>query len=369
MIYRNFKMPKVKVATGLYSHWDSIIKVDENILKWINCSESKKPKSIVLNSMEEVIHTLKNSNGDNESLISKKLYDELDSLFPKRELRIGGNGNNMGRTLLELGIMPIVSYPIRPEKLMTSSPNFKIAFGNKLIIPRKAVRKGDPDYDHIIFESEKCRNIFSWDDMSAQGIFDNDFLKLGFDPKFTDISIIGYAHQLLPKYKKRTDALLDFVRSKRPKIHLEFGLGCEESMRYAMKRFVESEACDSWGLNERECKIYLKASSDDKEDLIEAALRTVKNYNLKRICVHSSKFAFSISKFDSKKEIEALESATLIAGLIVSDKISLRKESILKKKLGNYNLCMVPSFFNPYPRKLTGVGDAFASVQAVKILN
>jgi ADP-dependent phosphofructokinase/glucokinase len=87
------------------------------------------------------------------------------------------------------------------------------------------------------------------------------------------------------------------------------------------------------------------------------------------MCVHSSKFAFSVSKYDVKKELEALEAATLIAGLRVSDKISLRKEPILKKKLGKYNLCIVPSFFNPYPKRITGVGDTFAAVQAVKILS
>ena len=368
MLYRNFTMPKVRVATGLYSHWDSIIKVDEKISKWIDDSESVKPKSTVLNSIEEVTYNLKSSN-DIESLISKKLYDDLNTMFPKREWRLGSNGNNVGRTLLELGLIPLVSYPCRAEKLMLSSPNFKVALGNKLVIPRKAIRKDDPDYDHIIFESEKWRNIFSWDLMSSQGIFDKDFLKFAFDSKSTDIAIIGYAHLLLPKYKKRTDYLLDFIKKERPKVHLEFGSGCEESMKYAMKRFAENEACDSWGMNEKECRIYLKANSDEKEDLIESTFEALKDYNLERICVHSSKFAFSVSKYDSKKEVEALEAATLIAGLRVSDKISLRKEPILKKKLGRYNLCIVPSFFNPYPKRITGVGDTFAAVQAVKILS
>jgi ADP-dependent phosphofructokinase/glucokinase len=367
MLYKSLSMPNVSVATGLYSHLDSVIKVNKDILRWIENSKAKKPKDFVLGSIEEVAYVLKNSNDDNESIISKKVFDELKSTFPKRELRTGGNGNNMGRALFGLGIIPLVSYPTRPEKLMRASPDFKVALGDKLKTPKRAIRKNDPEYEHIIFESNKWRNILTWDMMASQGIFDADFLKLAFNSKFTDIAIIGYAHLLLPKYKRRTDYLLDFVKNKRPKVHLEFGLGCEESMRYAMKRLSENGACDSWGLDEKECKVYLKAKSESINDLMEAALEAVKEYNLKRICIHSSKFAFSVSKYDVNKEVEALKAGCLIASSKASNKTI--KGQILKKKINNYNFCLVPSFFNPHLRKITGLGDIFAAVQAVKILS
>ena len=368
MLYRNLIMPKIKVATGLYSHLDSVIRVDKETLKWIKSFKEVRPDNIVLNSLEEVIYVLKESikNGDSESFITKKVYNELDSLFSKRELRTGGNGNNMGRALLGLGLIPLVSYPIRPEKLMRVSPNFRVAVGNKFKTPKEAIKKNDPDYEHIIFESNKWRNILTWDVMTSQGIFDKDFLRIAFNPNFIDVAIIGYAHLLLPTYKKRTDCLLEFIKNKRPKVHLEFGLGCEESMRYAMEKFSEKEACDSWGLDEKECKIYLKAVSEDKEDLIEAALDAVKEYNLKRICVHSSKFAFSISKYNLKREIDALEAGCFAANPKAPNKLA--RGRVLKKKLNNYNFCLVPSFFNPHLRKILGLGDTFAAVQAVKIL-
>ena len=69
---------KIRVATGIYSHWDSIIKVDIKILDWIEKQKKSKPKNTVLKSIEEVVYALKNSNGDNESLISKKAYDTLN---------------------------------------------------------------------------------------------------------------------------------------------------------------------------------------------------------------------------------------------------------------------------------------------------
>ena len=366
MLYKSLSMPNVSVATGLYSHLDSVIKINKDILRWIENSKAKKPKDFVLSSIEEVAYVLKNSNGDSESIISKKVFDELKSIFPKRELRTGGNGNNMGRALFGLGIIPLVSYPIRPEKLMRASPDLKVALGDKLKTPKGAIRKNDPEYEHIIFESNKWRNILTWDMMTSQGMFDDDFLKFAFNPKFTDIAIIGYAHLLLPKYKRRTDYLIDFVKSKRPKVHLEFGLGCEESMRYAMKRLSENGACDSWGLDEKECKVYLNAKSESINDFMEAALEAAKDYSLKRICVHSSKFAFSVSKYDAKKEIKALEAGCFAASSKTSGII---KGRILKKKLNNYNFCLVPSFFNPHLRKILGLGDIFAAVQSVKILS
>lgn len=367
MLYKTaVKMPRVNVATGLYSHLDSVIKVDDAVLSWIKNSKKERPKGIVLNSIEKVVYALQ-KNEDDEFFISKEIYEKLSSLFPRREIRTGGNGNNAGRTLFELGIVPLVSYPTRSERLMRASPDFKVAVGSVTKTPIEAVRKDDPDYEHVIFESEKWRSIFSWDLTLSEGIFDEGFLKLAFDPKLTDIAIISYAHLLLPKYKNRTDYVLDFIKSKRPKIHLEFGMGSEESMRYAMERFSENDACDSWGLNEIECKLYLKAGSEGREDLIESALKALKEYNLKRICVHSSKFVFSISTYDVNKEAEALRDACLVAGSKASAVLKTRGK-VLKKRLERYNLCLVPTFYNPHPRKLTGLGDAFSAVQAVKIL-
>ena len=368
MLYRNLvKLPKVRVATGLYSHLDSIIEVDREVLEWIKKSKAVKSTNLVLDSIEEVVYTLKKAK-DNESLISRRVYDELDSFFPKRKIRLGGNGNNMGRALFELGITPLVSYPIRSEKIMKASPNFKVAVRDKITTPIKAIRKNDPNYDHIIFESKKWRDILCWDLMTSGGVFDRDFLKLAFNLKFTDISIISYAHLLLPSYKKRTDYILEFIKKKRPKIHLEFGLGSLDSMRYAMEKFSESDACDSWGLDEEECKTYLKASSYNKEDLIEAALKAIKEFNLRRICIHSSKFAFSISKYETRKEVEALSDGCLVAGVKAFGKNIKKRITPTKRKLNNYNFCLIPTFYTKSPKMLIGLGDVLAAVQAVKAL-
>jgi ADP-dependent phosphofructokinase/glucokinase len=359
------KLPKVRVATGLYSHWDSFVRVNKDVMKWIKNSKKTKPKETKLNSIEEVAYTLNNAlkKGGEELLISEKVYNELKSIFLKRRTRIGGNGNNMGRTLFSLGLKPLVSYPLRPKRLMQASPNFRVAVKNKITIPKKAIRN-DPEYEHIIFEFKNDRHILTWNPAESKGVFDNDFLRFACDSKFTDILIMAYAHLLLPKYKKRTDIIIEKLR-KRPKVHLEFGTGSEASMKYAMERFSEHECCDSFGLNEKECKVYFKSKSESQKDLIEATLKAVKEYGIKRICIHTPKFVFSVSKNSVKKELDALKSACLVASANTGIKPVVKYS---KKKMRNYNLCLVRNKLNTKPRTSTGLGDAFAAVQAVKSL-
>ena len=76
MPYKNLKikLPRAKVATGLYSNIDSIIKVSDGVLKRIKKYKPKKPKRDVLNSMGEIVYTLNNAfkRGGSEFLISEK---------------------------------------------------------------------------------------------------------------------------------------------------------------------------------------------------------------------------------------------------------------------------------------------------------
>ena len=350
-----------RVATGLYSHWDSIIKVDKKILEWIKGSEKKRPEGSV-KTLGEAVYTLNEAikKGGKEFLISEKVYNELNSLFPKRKMILGGNGNNMGRILFSLGFNPLVSYPISPKKLMLKSPDFRVAVGNKFVIPKKAIRK-DPEYDHIIFEFENDRHILSWDPAASKGIFDDDFLKFACDKKFTDVFVLAYAHLLLPKYKKRTDVVIDGLRKNRPKVHLEFGTGSKDSMRYAIEEFSENGCCDSFGMNEKECKIYFNAPSEKEKDLIDASVNAIKEYGVKRICVHNPSFAFSVSEYPSKKEMGALKDAHVAS----SDSKEVNQ---FTEKAGKYNVCIIRARRSQNLKNLTGLGDKFAAVQAVKSL-
>ena len=357
-------MKSPRIATGLYSHWDSVVKVDNKVLEWIRNSKKTKPAGTA-NSLDEAVYTLAEAakKGGREFLISEKVYNELNSLFPKREMRLGGNGNNMGRILFSAGFNPLVSYPIRPKKLMLESPDFRVAVGKKTVIPKKAIRD-DLEYDHIIFEFKDDRHILSWDPITSKGIFDNDFLKLACNKKYTDILVIAYAHLLLPKYKKRTDILIDELSNGRPNVHLEFGTGSKESMMYAIQKLSDSGCCDSFGMNENECLDYFKACSENVEDLIEASLNAIKEYNVKRICIHNPSFAFSISEYSPKKETEALKAAHAVAS--GSDDAEHLKGSV--EKAGKYNICLIRTKKSPILKNSTGLGDKFAAIQAVKSL-
>lgn len=383
MIYKNLNvdainLPRVRVATGLYSHWDSVVKVNQDILNWVKEAYKEKPKDVMLKSLEEVAYTINEAleNGGKEFLINENVYSRLNQFFSKREFRIGGNGHNMGNTLLLSGIVPVVSYPVRSKKLMESSPEIKVVVGDELKRPKEAIRIKDQDYDHIIIELENSRHILSWDPTVSEGVFDRDFLKFASTTDNIDILILAYAHLLLPSYKKRTDEIIDSMSKKRPKIHLEFGLGSAESMKYAMKVFSENKYCESWGLNEMECKTYLGAHSQSLEDLKESALNAIKEYNVDRICVHTPEFAFSISKYEAVKEYRTLITACLFAAARTFGDLKLKVAQNLptvmepvKERLENYSFCLVPCLINKFPKVLTGIGDSFAAIQAVKILS
>ncbi len=382
MNYKNLninlvKIPKIKVATGLYSHWDSVVKINEKILKWIKEIFKEKPEKNVLISLEEAAYTINEAlkKGGREFLISESLYKKLDLLLSEREFRIGGNGYNMGNMLFLSGLVPVVSYPTRSKKLMESSPDFRVVSNNKLKKPKEVVRLMDYDYDHIIIELENSRHILAWDPMTTQGIFDYDFLKFISDPNNIDVLVLAYAHLLLPEHKNKTDEILDLLKEKRPKTHLEFGLGCKESMKYAMEKFSEIECSESWGLNEKECTTYLNAASEEKDDLMEAALNAIKEYNIDRVCVHTPEFVFSISKYELIKEYRALITACLFAAARTFGNLKLKVAKTLpttyepvKSKIEEYNFCLVPCLINKFPKVLTGIGDGFAAIQAIKIL-
>ena len=384
---------RARVATGLYVNWDSAVKVDEEILGWLEGVRKAKPESLILEREEEAAYLLDEAlkKGGGEHLISERLYQRLKDLtYGKVERRLGGNGFNMGRALLELGVRPLVSYPCRPPSIMYASPTFKVAHKGRFRLPSQAIRPGDPEYDHLAFEFSRQpelgieatgRIIFSWDRMSSEGWFDEEFLEFAVKAEHTDVLVLAYAHLLLPAYKKRTDLVADMLEeeARRPKVHLEFGEGCRESMEYAFKRLTDGGCLDSVGMNERECMEHLGAKSTSLESLVNAAMEALNAYGLERICIHTSDYVFVCSKLDEKLEAEALDSAVkasaaqTLGGEISRNlgKISAFQRSgygFAVRRFEGFRLILVPTYVNPSPKILTGLGDVFTAVQAVRAL-
>lgn len=372
------KLPRVSVACGLYSNWDSVVQVDEKILSWIKMSKKSKPAKPVLQTKQEVFYTLQKAleEGGYEALISEKIFRWLDSKLKPRKKQLGGNGNNMGRVLLELGLKPLVAYPCRPEKLMLASPNFKVVSRAKLVPPSKAIRSKDPEYEHLVFEFEKGRHILSWDRMSSEGIFDLEWLEFASKPRLTKIVLLGFAHLLLPAFKERVKLVIDyFDKKQRPRIHLECGSGSEKSMKYAIEKFADSSCLDSLGLNEQECKQYFGCKTKSLENLKQSALEAACKYGIQRICVHTREFVLSVSRLDPRKEVEALKEACLVAAAKTFGNLNFEKArklsckgKIKKEKIDGYNFCFVPTLVNPKPKSTLGLGDCFTAVQATKAL-
>ena len=167
--------------------------------------------------------------------------------------------------------------------------------------------------------------------MSFDGIFDNDFFFYGFNREYIDVLIIAYAHLLLPKYKNKTDIVVDcLLNQRRPEVHLEIGDGFDESIIYMIKKFSDAQCVDSLGCNEKECKKYLGAKSEEIDELRTAALEAAKNYGLKRICVHAPEFVFSITRYNVEKERAALHKGVLVATALTIGNISQNLSKVAK---------------------------------------
>lgn len=383
-------LPNVNVATGFYTNWDSFIHVNDEVLNWVKsyAKALPNPERVFLETLEEVAYTLTEAFkvGGREFLISENVYKKLSQLFSFKEKRLGGNGFNMGRALYELGLTPLISYPIRPPSIMLNSPDVKVACKDGFKTPKQAIRYWDPEYDHLIFEfnqdilkgiNTSGRHIFSWDLMSFHGFFDEEFFLYGFNKKYAEVLIFAYAHLLLPAYKKKTNEIADWLEeANRPKVHFELGQGSKESVKYALKVFTDKQCVDSIGLNEKECVQYFNAKDESFKELFYTVVETIKKLGISRICVHTSSFAFSVSKFSVEREIEALSKANLTAAALTMGSIrgninNARNlpSSNVKVKKGkveeSYNCCVIPVYINPNARILTGLGDAFSAVQAV----
>lgn len=382
MIYKNINvnllsLPRLEVACGLWTHWDSVVKISTDILSWIESTYKEKPKYAVLESLEEVAYTLDNAikSGGKEYLITEDTYVKFRSILKRRELRLGGNGFNMANMLFLAKTNPIVSCPTRSRKLMQSMPKIRVVEGDSLKEPLDTVRLIDQDYEHMIIEMAGDRHILTWDPVASEGLFDNDFLSYSTSANNVDMLLLSYAHMMLPAYKRKTDEIADLLKMKRPKVHLEIGLGSRESMEYAMKKLSENELVDSWGMNDAECREYLD-SGPELDDMQEAAMEAIDEYNLGRICVHTPEFAFTISKYDLEKEYRALATACVYAAarsagdmrLDIAKNLPTASIEPQKKNFGKYSFCLVPCLVNKFPKISTGIGDGFAAINALKAL-
>ncbi len=385
-------MPTTRIATGLYTNWDSVIKISRETVGWIRNSPSCQPRIEILRSKEEAIHTLQKAlEGEyREFIVNRQIFDYLCHLFPNREKRLGGNGFHMGRALFEQGFLPVVSFPYRPPSILRASPPVDLVKNCKLVKPHEAIKPTDPEFEHIVFEFQENislgiessgRHILSFDKMSSHGEFDYDFLEFIAKPKNVDVLVLGYAHLLLAKHKKRTDYLVEFLnRSRRPAVHLEIGQGCMESMRYAMDKFVDDGVVDSFGLNEKEAISYMNADSEKPEDLVCSAFSKVRESGLKRICIHTPTLAIVVSRLEARKELEALKRSVSYAVAMTYGKNRQTKWKYLlttskkwmhpvHERTGEYNLVQIDCPLNQKPKVLTGLGDAFASTNAAFALD
>ncbi|RLJ09796.1 MAG: hypothetical protein DRP15_02360, partial [Candidatus Aenigmatarchaeota archaeon] len=153
---------------ALFVHWDAVIKLEQ-------IRDTGKTVHGTVSNLKDFYKVL-SSHGDSEHMITKKLYERLKKLYPKRERRIGGNAGNAAVALAELDIPCVISCPLRPKGLMQTLARFGIRVVNrgKDVMPVK-VAKDDPEIEHLVFECGQNRKIFVWDPFAQRLMLDQDF--------------------------------------------------------------------------------------------------------------------------------------------------------------------------------------------------
>ena len=353
----------MNVFLGLFTNLDSIIKhYDTRKFKGI---EPLKPSKGVLSKLGEVVYVLK-QRGDSEHLISKGLFEFLNKNFDG-EKKIGGNAGNAALILSELGIPCLLSCPSRPKTMMDMLSKYKgvkMAKGRGFVNPLEAVRD-DPEFEHLSFEREDYRKIFTFDPVSFECVLDKDFWE-----KISSADLLWLCgfHLVSEKYGHKVNVISDMLEESKCKVHLELGEGTE-TIRYAIKKFVNSGVLHSLGMNEIETK-FIGFEGDPLEDT-DFFSEFMKAGGLERLTIHSKEYRLTFFRKNREKNMKAGEESLKLSAAKTFGSMRKNLEGVSKleryklKKIEGKNFVLIPAYMTPKPKVLTGLGDTCSIVDAL----
>ena len=338
-----------KIYTSLFVHWDLIAKTK---LK----TKPVKPCSEKLTRPQEISYVLKQE-GDKEYPITEELFNTVKEKL-KGEMRIGGNAGNASVSLGELSIPSVLSSPIRPKSLMRKLSEYpiKLISNNKETKPVLCSRK-DPEFIHIIFEEKNQRKIFTYDPMCEELWLDYDFWPA---VKNADLLFLSGFHLVDRKYEKNLKYILDILQERKYKTHLELAHGKKDT-HLIIKKLLDYDCVDSLGLNQDELYV-LGLKSKSIEDIKLFCSGFMKEYNVQRLCIHTSEYRLVFFRKNPEKNLKASQLSSLVCAAKTTGNIkNLRKASLfgnseIKPEKGK-NYFLLPVKKNPNPKIITGLGD------------
>ncbi|MCJ7817100.1 MAG: ADP-dependent glucokinase/phosphofructokinase [Candidatus Aenigmarchaeota archaeon] len=298
---------------------------------------------------------------DSEHYISRAFHSRISPYLGNPKRIIGGNAGIAAITLSELGIPCVLSCPSRPKSLMSELSKYRIFLfsGGKEKSPKSCSRT-DPNPEHIIFEMDGYRKIFTHDEVQSNFLFDQDFWN---SLKNANYLFLSGFHTVPKKHKKKTGQIADFLEKRKFKVHLEVGYG--ETMKYAAEKLIGRNCIDSIGMNDTELEV-LGISEKDTGDVKEKLLSFLEKTSLERISLHSREYRLSVFKQNPERNFKAAEfsvqscAAKALGGIKENmEKAKSVPSSGVKPSKGR-DFLIIPTRIVENPKITVGLGDTAA---------
>jgi ADP-dependent phosphofructokinase/glucokinase len=369
-----------------------------------------------------LLHCMEGGVGGEMLISDKKIFDFLKKEFLRNSsLRMGGNAGNMCNALSELGAeFVFVNAPSLPElqaKLFSAGGARVPVLRNKKVVflhPAKAVRKGDEELIHFIFEFQRGtsisigkkkivvprenRFIATWDDANTTVRLAQHFrdasMKIIRD---IDGAILTGFHLMSENVFKDSESvqLAKTWREENEDLPFHYELGHFQN-RDVMREVLRELSFDSMGMNEDElanCMSLLGHKNLEKKimaskssvDVLEGAEVMIRKFALARICIHTREFSITLLRNGgAEEETKALNFGSERAAAFASFEdvgteckdssqsiTGVREIENLKKKIEwdergfghrkDLAVCIVPSRICSKPKRTVGMGDVFTA--------
>lgn len=329
---------------GLFTHLDRICRPNEDkLLKLRGLGYDTLGKEYLL----EV---------DEMELVRKVLHAGADE--------VGGNAGNAAFFLGHLGLECDLAAPSRFPALTTLFEGLPVyVWGIRRKLLATSAKPRDPEIVHWIVEvkpplvEEAGRMIFTHDPMTREGWLDGGF----FNNLRGGVLFLSGLHLV-----QRTDRLkevADMVEDRRDKHDLKVYLeACEVSsgsqMKLAFELFTRRQLVDAVGMNEREA-VLLGTRSQFPGPIVDV----IRDFHDRRgmdVTVHSAKWACSTRPEGLRNVIDLVEAWAM-------NDLSLYKTMDSRPVWPDAGPA-IPTRKLPELLRLTGLGDAFAITDAMRLL-
>jgi len=286
-----------------------------------------------------------------EYFVDETKFRTVDRMIPGRERRVGGNGGNAAYFLGKLGVKCNLSAPVRPEALMKFFYDLPVYFWGVRKKRAKSAGRDDPVPEHIVIElfpplSNYRRTIISWDPMTMEGWLDEGFwarMKEG-------IFLLSGIH--LIQKRGAVDEIIERLKKRRVRTYFELGEPTK-ALKHALNRLLEEGLVGHLGMNEREArKIFGAGPEDVKEVSREVSCG---------VTIHNPEYVTSTDGKMLRPLVDVVEAWAMGDLAYYKQVVTLPLKRSPKGTTPGRNL--------PFLGKVTGLGDAVAALDAVRVFD